>query len=140
MLKWHSELRDVSRRIYILLLLTQYVMRCAILYYLHNFQNVKNTHGGVLILVKLQAEAWNCTKINTPPWVLSLFLNCRNGTKSRNASHMQCIRPHRRANLQSSSQYDVIEFTCDQTPQYRHHINGKALKLSWYRFVFNFYY
>ena len=32
--------------------------------------NVKNTHGGVLLLVKLQA---NFTKINTPPWVFFTF-------------------------------------------------------------------
>ena len=31
------------------------VMRCAIWYHLYNFKKVKNTHGGVLILVKLQA-------------------------------------------------------------------------------------
>ena len=31
------------------------------------FKNVKNTHGGVLLLVKLQ------TKINTPPWVFLTF-------------------------------------------------------------------
>ena len=36
-------------------------MRCAIWYHLYNLKNVKNTHGGVLILVKF--------KINTPPWV-----------------------------------------------------------------------
>ena len=36
------------------------VVRCAIWYHLQNFKNVKNTHGGVLILVKLQAiNAWN---------------------------------------------------------------------------------
>ena len=29
------------------------VMRCAIWYYLYNLKNVKNTHGEVLILVKL---------------------------------------------------------------------------------------
>ena len=29
-------------------------MRCAIWYHLYNLKNVKNTHGGVLILVKLQ--------------------------------------------------------------------------------------
>ena len=34
-----------------------YVVRCAIWYYLYNLTNVKNTHGGMLILVKLQAEA-----------------------------------------------------------------------------------
>ena len=32
------------------------VMRCAIWYHLYNLKNVKNTHGGVLILVKLQAN------------------------------------------------------------------------------------
>ena len=48
-------------------------MRCAIWYHLYNFKNVKNTHGGVLILVKLQAEECNFTKINTPPWVLFIF-------------------------------------------------------------------
>ena len=29
-------------------------MRCAIWYHLHNLKNVKNTHEGVLLLVKLQ--------------------------------------------------------------------------------------
>ena len=28
----------------------KYVMRCAIWYHLYNFKNVKNTHGGVLLL------------------------------------------------------------------------------------------
>ena len=49
------------------------MMRCAIWYHLHNLKNVKNTHGGVLILVKLQASACNFTKINTPPWVFLTF-------------------------------------------------------------------
>ena len=49
---------------------------------------MKSTHGGVLILVKLQASACNFTKINTPPWVFFTFLNCTNATKSRNAPHM----------------------------------------------------
>ena len=47
---------------HILKIRSVHVMRCAIWYHLDNFQNVKNTHGGVLLLVKLQA-----TKINTPP-------------------------------------------------------------------------
>ena len=34
-----------------------YVVRCAIWYHLYNLKNVKNTHGGVLILVKLQASS-----------------------------------------------------------------------------------
>ena len=32
-------------------------MRCAIWYRLYNFKNLKNTHGGVLLLLKLQAKA-----------------------------------------------------------------------------------
>ena len=32
-----------------------YVMFCAIWYHLYNLKNVKNTHGGVLLLIKLQA-------------------------------------------------------------------------------------
>ena len=34
-----------------------YVMCCAIWHHLYNFKNVKNTHEGVLLLVKLQARA-----------------------------------------------------------------------------------
>ena len=33
-----------------------YVVRCANLHHLYNLRLKKNTHGGVLILVKLQAE------------------------------------------------------------------------------------
>ena len=35
------------------------MMRYAIWYHLHNLKNVKNAHGGVLLLVKLQA--FNCS-------------------------------------------------------------------------------
>ena len=34
---------------------SSYGMFCAIWYDLYNLKNVKNTHGGVLLLVKLQA-------------------------------------------------------------------------------------
>ena len=50
-----------------------YEMLCAICYHLHNLINLKNTPGGVLILVNLQAEACNLTKTNTPPWVFFTF-------------------------------------------------------------------
>ena len=50
-----------------------YAMLCAICYYLYNLKNVENTHGGVVILVKLQVEVWNFTKINNPPWVFFTF-------------------------------------------------------------------
>ena len=39
-----------------------------------NLKYVKSTHGGVLLLVKLQASACNFTKSNTPPWVFFTFL------------------------------------------------------------------
>ena len=51
-----------------------YVMRCAIWYHLYNLKNMKNTHRGVLRLVKLQA-----------------LLNCTNGTKSRKAFHIHFV-------------------------------------------------
>ena len=31
-------------------------MFCVVWYHLHNLKNVKNTHGGVLLLVKFQAK------------------------------------------------------------------------------------
>ena len=34
-----------------------YVVRCTTWYHLYNLKYVRNTHGGVLILVKLQAMA-----------------------------------------------------------------------------------
>ena len=42
--------------------MVSFVVRCAIWYQLYNLKNMKNTHGGVLILEKLQAEA-NGTKL-----------------------------------------------------------------------------
>ena len=41
---------------------------CAIWNHLYNLKNMKNIHGGALLLVKLQA-----TKSNTPPWVFFKF-------------------------------------------------------------------
>ena len=40
------------------------VMRCVIWYHLQNSKNMKNTHGGVLLLI---------TKSNIPPWVFFTF-------------------------------------------------------------------
>ena len=48
-------------------------MVCSTWYYLYNLENVKNTHVGVLLLYKR----------------FSRFLNCTNGNKSRNASHIE---------------------------------------------------
>ena len=44
-------------------------MRCVIWYHLQILKNVKNTLGGVLLLVKLYALAPNFAKSNTPAWV-----------------------------------------------------------------------
>ena len=49
------------------------MMRCAIWYHLYDLENVKNAHGGVLILVKLQALGCNFTKISTLPWMFFTF-------------------------------------------------------------------
>ena len=48
-------------------------MLCAVLYHLCNLKNVKNNYGGVLLLVKLQIEACNFIKSNTPPRVFFMF-------------------------------------------------------------------
>ena len=39
---------------------------CAICYHLFNFKNVKYTHEGIFLLVKLQASSCNCIKSNIP--------------------------------------------------------------------------
>ena len=78
---WTSSKRSFTRLIYIYVIFTscvqrvwsKYVMRCAIWYHLCYLKNVKNTHGGGLILVKLQAEACNFIKISTSPWVFFMF-------------------------------------------------------------------
>ena len=56
-------------------------MLCAIWYHLYNLKNMRNTHGGELLLVKLQAPAFlhEC---------FSRFLTYENDTKSRKASHI----------------------------------------------------
>ena len=51
----------------------QYGVRCAIWCHLYNLKNVKHIHGGMLILVKLQAETCNFTKVSTPLWVFFTF-------------------------------------------------------------------
>ena len=55
--------------------------------HLYNLKNVKNNHGGMLPLVKLQVEGCNFTKSNTSMGVFSCFFNSTSGTKSHKASH-----------------------------------------------------
>ena len=55
-----------------------YEMRCVICYYFYNLKNMKNTHGCVLLLIKLQAKACNFTKNNAAPQVFfTLFKLCK---------------------------------------------------------------
>ena len=54
-------------------------------YRLYNFKNVKNTHGGLILFVKLQTSACNFSKSPHYPH----FSICRNVTKSRKASHIK---------------------------------------------------
>ena len=48
-------------------------MYCAIWYYFYNLKEVKNTHRGVLLLVKLQASVHNFAKNNNLPCAFSTF-------------------------------------------------------------------
>ena len=50
-----------------------YETLCAVWYHLYNLKNVRNTHGGVLLLVKFQAEDCIFTKSNTHPRVFFTF-------------------------------------------------------------------
>ena len=63
----------------------RYVMLCAIWYHLYNSKKREKIHGGMLLLVMLLMLLLR--KV-TPPWVFFTFLNCTNGTKLCNASHI----------------------------------------------------
>ena len=64
-----------------------YVTLCAICYYLQNLKSVKNTHGGVLLLVTFLASVATLRSF-THPWVFCSFLNHTNRAKLYQASHM----------------------------------------------------
>ena len=51
------------------------LMFCAICCHLHNLKYVKNTHGGVSLLVKLRPLVCSYTKSNACPWLFFTFLN-----------------------------------------------------------------
>ena len=72
------------------------MIRCMIWYHLHNLKSVKNTHGGVLLLVKLQAEACNFTKSKTPPWVFFTFFKLYKCYQiAQRITYKMCYRLHR---------------------------------------------
>ena len=60
-----------------------FVVFCAIWYHWNNLKNVKNTLGGRLLLLK----PTTLLKIALLHGCFSCFLNCTNGTKSRNVPH-----------------------------------------------------
>ena len=68
---------------------------------------MKNTHGGELLLVKLQAESWNFTK-NNLHWCFSCFLNCTNSAKSRKTSHLFCQKCY----TLWSQKYKMVPILC----------------------------
>ena len=77
-------------------------MRCSISYHLYILKNVKNTHGGVLILVKLLilvlVKLLILLKLTLLHGCFSRFSYCTNGTKSRNASHITILASNCRKN------------------------------------------
>ena len=79
---WSEATKGIMRQLHHIVLVTS--DHCFISFYLHeklyafwyhlrNLENVKNTHEGVLLLVKLQASAFKLTKSNTRSWVFFTF-------------------------------------------------------------------
>ena len=58
---------------------------------LHNSENVKNTHGGMILLVMLQLKPATLL-ITLFRGCFSCFLNCANGTRFRKASQISLSR------------------------------------------------
>ena len=69
------------------------MMHWAIWYHLYDLKNVKNTHAGVFVLGKLQAEAEACdfTKSNNLPWVLWTFFKLYKLYKIAQRITISCI-------------------------------------------------
>ena len=62
-----------------------YVILYAICCHFYKLKNEENNHEGVLLLVKLHATT--LLKVTLLDGCFSRFLNCTNGTKSRNVPH-----------------------------------------------------
>ena len=64
----------------------EYMMPCAIWHHLCNFKNVKNTYGGMLVLVKLCGpQSATLLKVSLIHGCFPHFFNCTNVLKSRSA-------------------------------------------------------
>ena len=93
------------------------MIRCAIWYHLYNVRNVRNTHGGVLLLAKLLL-----VKVTFLYGCFSRFSNCTHyGTKPRKTSQIQgasiylnnchvCIRPQRKNKGKNISLFDYNDY------------------------------
>ena len=93
--KWSFPLRKTSFFVQCLLKLDlrypcTFLYKCdALRNLLVQFKKRKSTHGEMIHLVKLQAEACDFTKSITHQSITFLrFLSCTNGTKSRKATHI----------------------------------------------------
>ena len=95
-----------------------HVMRWTIWYHLYDLKNAKNTHEGVLILVKLQAGACNFTKINTPSWVFFRFFKLHKWYQiAQHTTHMN-IQASNAQFSYSIFGFDVCAHISQITPYY----------------------
>ena len=53
-------------------------------------KNMRNTHGGVLLLVSCRLQSSTLLKVTLLHGCFSCFLNCTSGTKLHNTSHLWC--------------------------------------------------
>ena len=91
--------------------------------HLYNLKNVKNTHGGVILLVKLQVSALLKVSLYYNNILLKVslfhgrfprFLNCTNGTKSCSASLMLIFGKTEIANFESNKKNHTISQDCNK--------------------------
>ena len=129
--KWFSSCGETLKRwcsTKLLILLTKYVVRCAIWYHLYNLKNVKSTHGGVLLLILKVTLLHGC---------FSCSLNRTNATKSCKASHMVLLYRCNENVFISYRSIDIIEWHNFLTPQlqlakvFRTKV-GTSLRPTWY--------
>ena len=91
-------------------------MFCAIWYHLYNLKNVKNTHGGVLLLVKLQTFYQHTGKVGLGTW--DPYLGPRNGDPSPGTKD---LGPHMWDPIQGTNTWDQSKKThlVYQSPVFR---------------------
>ena len=85
-------------------------MRCAIWYHLQNLKNVKNTHGRVLILVKVQA--YQIGQRTTYKWIrklrkTSFFLTSQPAVKIHIFTNISRIKDSQTMKFGRSIEYNI---------------------------------